>query len=108
MESSITVDANAAEDFIYNFLFKKCPDIVKRERLDVGDVRIVTEHCTVIVERKHTPDLVSSIRDGRYKARFILPGDASNSSVIVSNANRRNKRAGSLLQLRRILLARHL
>ena len=70
MESTITVDSNSAENFIYDFLVTKCPQgVVRRERLDVGDIRIVTEHCTVVIERKHVPDLVSSIRDGRYKVR---------------------------------------
>jgi len=75
MGSFITIDVNAGENTVFDKISAGATCEVRRERLDVGDIRIVTEHCTVIVERKHVSDLISSIRDGRYKVSLVLLDD---------------------------------
>lgn len=74
MEKQIIIDSNAGEDPIYEFLAAKYPDVVKRERLHVGDIVLRSNGHTLIVERKHVPDLISSLGDQRYsnqKARQL-------------------------------------
>ena len=70
MEGSvIIVDTNTGEDSLYERIAAKAlPGCqVRRERLDVCDVSIVTAHGTLLVERKHVADLCSSLSDNRYK-----------------------------------------
>ena len=68
---SITCDANAGENAVFEIISAKATCPVHRKRLDVGDFLIETEHGSIILERKHVPDLISSIRDGRYRVRTV-------------------------------------
>jgi ERCC4-type nuclease len=55
-------------------------DVVKRERLDVGDFHLITDHGRIIVERKRWADLQSSLNDGRYsnqKMRLLAERERS-------------------------------
>ena len=69
MGSVIIVDTNSAESGLYDRILAKAPEgcQVRRERLDVCDVSIVTAHGTLLVERKHVADLCSSLSDGRFR-----------------------------------------
>lgn len=69
---SITVDTNDGESAVFDAISAKATCPVNRKRLDVGDFLIETEHGSIIVERKHVPDLISSIRDGRYRVPLII------------------------------------
>lgn len=61
----IIVDANAAEDFIYQACSERGIE-ARRERLDVGDVILRTDELDYVIERKTWPDLMASICDGRW------------------------------------------
>ena len=63
---AIMVDTNAGENGLFEKIAAKAVCPVTRERLDVGDVSIISKHGTILVERKHVADLISSISDGRY------------------------------------------
>jgi ERCC4-type nuclease len=67
----IVVDTNPGEDNVFAALVRELGDVVKRERLDVGDVHIKTEHGTIIVERKRWNDLQSSLNDQRYSEQKL-------------------------------------
>lgn len=84
----IVVDTNAGEDSLFNALSERDSLTVRRERLDVGDVILRHSGHTVIVERKKTQDLASSIGDGRYheqKARQLsaVAADESGKTRVV-------------------------
>jgi ERCC4-type nuclease len=77
MDSTITVDTNAAEDRLYGLVGEQFTahdgDCLRRERLDLGDALITHGDQTLVVERKTWADWCASITDGRYreqKARF--------------------------------------
>lgn len=63
----IVVDTNAGEDALFETLSVAHPEVTRRERLDVGDVWLRANGDTVIIERKKTADLASSLSDGRYR-----------------------------------------
>lgn len=70
---SIRVDANAGETWLYDELRAAHP-ATERASMDVGDVRIETEHALLIVERKSIEDLCASIQDDRLsqqRARWV-------------------------------------
>ena len=60
----VTVDSNDREGEIFDLLRRSIAN-VKRERLDVGDVRIESPSRIVLIERKTWDDLRNSISDGR-------------------------------------------
>jgi hypothetical protein len=63
----IVVDSNAGENPVHAGLLAQFGEAaVKRERLDIGDVRLVVPGGAILVERKTWSDFVSSLRDGRY------------------------------------------
>ena len=62
----IVVDTNSGEDDAFEALKEAEPDAVRRERLDVGDIVLRAGGSTVIIERKATADLASSLSDHRY------------------------------------------
>jgi ERCC4-type nuclease len=37
------------------------------EQLDIGDIHIVNQYTNIVIERKTITDMLSSIKDGRYK-----------------------------------------
>lgn len=74
----VTVDTNAGEDAVFAALSETGIDgfDIRRQRLDVGDVRISlgSDGLTVVLERKTWADLASSICDGRLaeqKSRMV-------------------------------------
>lgn len=71
----VVIDTNQAEDGLYAGLVARLGrDVVKRERLDLGDVKFDCSEGSILVERKTWNDWAASISDGRYKeqkARFI-------------------------------------
>jgi ERCC4-type nuclease len=79
----IQIDTNAAEDFFVPLLESRNVPVV-RQRLDVGDVVIVTEKVDFVLERKTWADLASSLCDGRWseqQARMRVEGDDVNKIV---------------------------
>jgi ERCC4-type nuclease len=64
---AIVVDSNAGEGEIFELLHASEPAAVRRQRLDVGDIVLRANGETIIIERKATNDLASSLTDGRYK-----------------------------------------
>ena len=72
----IIVDSNHAEDFLFTGLgggTAACPHVV-RQRLDLGDVALLSAGHQLVLERKEMGDLSRSITDGRYreqKARML-------------------------------------
>ena len=85
-----TVDANAAEDYIYKFMKIKFGEQVVRERLDIGDIKFELpggddqEPRVHLIERKSLNDWAASIKDGRYKEqkqRFLCAIEDDNTSL---------------------------
>ena len=75
MAGSIVVDTNAGESALYEALVRRFDgSTVTRRKLDVGDVMLVADAGTVVVERKTWLDWAKSLTDGRYaeqKARLL-------------------------------------
>lgn len=69
----LVVDTNAGENALHEGLVAALgPGVVRRERLDVADVHIhAPGGRRMLVERKTWPDLVSSLRDGRYREQKL-------------------------------------
>ena len=71
----MVVDTNVAETPLYDTLTTlNTSGQVRRERLDIGDIRLSASGGTLLLERKTWADWSASICDGRYKeqkARFI-------------------------------------
>ena len=73
--------------------------IIEKQQLDVGDIHIIFNEIIYIYERKTIPDLLSSIKDGRYKEQkirllascrnnnYIIEGD-----TIISNKDFKNQK----------------
>lgn len=70
---------------------------IETQQLDIGDIHVVTDTRTLIFERKTVNDLLSSVKDGRYKEQklrllssgyditYIIEGDD-----VLSSKNQRN------------------
>lgn len=74
----LTIDTNHHEGDLFAGLTELAP---KRERLDLGDVRLSSPTTVVYLERKTFADLCGSIADGRYaeqKKRFLEASDLDN------------------------------
>lgn len=103
---SIIIDTRETE--LYNEIIERDLDkyenniLINKENLDLGDIHIKCEELLLIFERKTTHDLVSSIKDGRYKEQkvrllsnvnninqitYIIEGD----NIISSVSYNRNK-----------------
>lgn len=71
----VVVDTNAAETPLHDALVAKLGSrVVRRERLDLGDVALVAGTQRLLIERKTWNDWAASVVDGRYKeqkARFL-------------------------------------
>jgi len=71
----VVVDTNAAETPLHDALLAQLgAHVVRRERLDLGDVALVAGGQRLLVERKTWNDWAASVVDGRYKeqkARFL-------------------------------------
>ena len=86
MTLAVIVDTNAAETELFDLLRAGMGvhpllkhSTIQRERLDVGDVRIVSGSATFVVERKaSSQDFVAGFQDGRYheqKSRMLHAGE---------------------------------
>ena len=70
MAGSIVVDTNAGESALYEALVRRFDGaVVQRRKLDVGDVMMVAESGTLVVERKTWLDWAKSMTDGRYNSQ---------------------------------------
>ena len=70
--SLVFVDTNPGENALFASLVRELGgDVVKRQRLDIGDVHLVTPHGKIIVERKRWGDLQSSLNDKRYSEQKL-------------------------------------
>ena len=71
MTLKIIIDSR--EHNLYNNLIERDLDkykdniIILKEQLEIGDIRIIYNNIDFIYERKTMNDLLSSIKDGRYK-----------------------------------------
>ena len=63
----IVVDTNPGENEVFQLLQQAEPDVVRRSRLDVGDIVLRANGQTMIIERKSNADMAASITDGRLK-----------------------------------------
>ena len=72
MQGSIVVDTNAGETALFQALVRRFDaSTVTRRKLDVGDVMLVADAGTVVVERKTWLDLAKSLTDGRYAEQKV-------------------------------------
>lgn len=75
MVLEVIVDTNAAETPLHDALLAHLGvRVVRRERLDLGDVAVVADGKRILVERKTWNDWAASVVDGRYKeqkTRFL-------------------------------------
>ena len=103
MNVQIIVDSR--ETKLFSLLTERDLDIYKdnisiqKEQLELGDIHIIFNEITYIYERKTVNDLMSSIKDGRYKEQknrllansfnnnYIIEGD-----TITSNKNFKNQK----------------
>ena len=103
MNVQIIVDSR--ETKLFSVLTERDLDIYKdnitiqKEQLELGDIHIIFNEITYIYERKTVNDLMSSIKDGRYKEQknrllansfnnnYIIEGD-----TITSNKNFKNQK----------------
>ncbi len=103
MNVQIIVDSR--ETKLFSLLTERDLDIYKdnisiqKEQLELGDIHIIFNEITYIYERKTVNDLLSSIKDGRYKEQknrllansfnnnYIIEGD-----TITSNKNFKNQK----------------
>lgn len=68
----IVVDTNSGENGVHAGLVEKFGEqVVKRERLDIGDIRLDTPTGRILLERKTFADYVSSLRDKRYSEQKL-------------------------------------
>lgn len=68
--STVRIIVDSREGALYNHILQKnCPIAVERTNLDVGDIMFVDDatDSKIVIERKSTSDLASSIKDGRYR-----------------------------------------
>ena len=78
---AVRVDTNAGETALFTALQARLgAEQVVRERLDVGDVALMSDAGALLVERKTWADLAKSLTDGRYaeqKARLLAAAAAA-------------------------------
>jgi len=93
MQISIIVDNR--ETKLYKYLIERDLDIYKdkvfieKSQLDIGDIHIKFNNTTYIYERKTVNDLLSSVKDGRYKEQKhrLLASDAASINYIIEGDN---------------------
>lgn len=113
MNVQIIVDSR--ETKLFSLLTERDLDIYKdnisiqKEQLELGDIHIIFNEITYIYERKTVNDLLSSIKDGRYKEQknrllansfnnnYIIEGD-----TITSNKNFKNQKTLTSIYLNSI------
>jgi ERCC4-type nuclease len=86
--TSLQVDTNAAEDFIALHCTAN-GIVVDRRRLDVGDIAILTESSSFVIERKSWSDFQASICDGRWEEqkKRMLQGDTGSRFAYIIEGN---------------------
>jgi crossover junction endonuclease MUS81 len=101
----VTLILDARENTLYNNIIQRDLDKYKdfleieKKQLELGDIHIIFKNTTFVIERKSVNDMVSSIKDGRYKEQkhrllsnieankitYIIEGD-----TIISKHNNHN------------------
>jgi crossover junction endonuclease MUS81 len=105
MTMNVQIIVDSRETKLFSLLTERDLDIYKdnisiqKEQLELGDIHIIFNEITYIYERKTVNDLLSSIKDGRYKEQknrllansfnnnYIIEGD-----TITSNKNFKNQK----------------
>ena len=105
MTMNVQIIVDSRETKLFSLLTERDLDIYKdnisiqKEQLELGDIHIIFNEITYIYERKTVNDLMSSIKDGRYKEQknrllansfnnnYIIEGD-----TITSNKNFKNQK----------------
>ena len=113
MNVQIIVDSR--ETKLFSLLIERDLDIYKdnisiqKEQLELGDIHIIFNEITYIYERKTVNDLLSSIKDGRYKEqKNRLLANSSNNNYIIegdtitSNKNFKNQKTLTSIYLNSI------
>ena len=73
MTMNVQIIVDSRETKLFSLLTERDLDIYKdnisiqKEQLELGDIHIIFNEITYIYERKTVNDLLSSIKDGRYK-----------------------------------------
>lgn len=93
MQVSIIIDNR--ETKLYKYLIERDLDIYKdkifieKSQLDIGDIHINFNNNTYIYERKTVNDLISSVKDGRYKEQKhrLLASNVASINYIIEGDN---------------------
>lgn len=115
MTMNVQIIVDSRETKLFSLLTERDLDIYKdnisiqKEQLELGDIHIIFNEITYIYERKTVNDLLSSIKDGRYKEQknrllansfnnnYIIEGD-----TITSNKNFKNQKTLTSIYLNSI------
>jgi crossover junction endonuclease MUS81 len=115
MTMNVQIIVDSRETKLFSLLIERDLDIYKdnisiqKEQLELGDIHIIFNDITYIYERKTVNDLLSSIKDGRYKEQknrllanstnnnYIIEGD-----TITSNKNFKNQKTLTSIYLNSI------
>ena len=115
MTMNVQIIVDSRETKLFSLLTERDLDIYKdnisiqKEQLELGDIHIIFNDITYIYERKTVNDLLSSIKDGRYKEQknrllanstnnnYIIEGD-----TITSNKNFKNQKTLTSIYLNSI------
>ena len=88
---TIVVDSRPGENALFQHLLNATEGAgggaPTRKQLDIGDILIETEHCTIMLERKTIPDFSSSLRDQRYrnqKARMLAEREKASKPFFIA------------------------
>ena len=106
---------DSRETKLFSLLTERDLDIYKdnisiqKEQLELGDIHIIFNEITYIYERKTVNDLLSSIKDGRYKEQKnrLLANSTNNNYIIeadtiTSNKNFKNQKTLTSIYLNSI------
>lgn len=84
MNKRIEVDYREKKFIELTKKYKQLDNIIYVKNLNIGDIIIYNENNRIIIERKTETDLISSIKDGRYKEQKIrLLNENNNNTIII-------------------------
>jgi len=90
---SLEIIVDNRETVLYNNMIDRDLDQydikISKKQLDIGDIHIVFDENIYIYERKTMSDLISSIKDGRYKEQKLrlLTSDSDNINYIIEGTD---------------------
>ena len=93
MRSFLNIIIDNRETNLYNNMIDRDLDkykiIIKKEQLEIGDIHIINDDIHLIYERKTMSDLISSIKDGRYKEQKLrlLANNPNNINYIIEGTD---------------------